>query len=81
MIIIFGVMILNGKKTNGWSTIQNSCVGITKSSSNIRSDGRCVSSYDNANCHTGYCCSKYGYCGKSKDHCGSGCQGKFDKCS
>ncbi|ORX82974.1 hypothetical protein BCR32DRAFT_292287 [Anaeromyces robustus] len=31
-------------------------------------------------CHTGYCCSKYGHCGKSKDYCEKGCQGNFGKC-
>jgi len=79
----------NGQKTEKWNTLKNICVSrykkntsnSTNSTSTPRSDNRCGSSYGNASCHTGYCCSKYGYCGKSKDHCGSGCQGKFGKCS
>ncbi|KAF2024409.1 glycoside hydrolase/deacetylase [Setomelanomma holmii] len=29
----------------------------------------------------GNCCSKYGWCGPSTDHCGSGCNGGFGTCS
>ncbi|PUZ66089.1 hypothetical protein GQ55_3G278500 [Panicum hallii var. hallii] len=25
-------------------------------------------------CPNNLCCSKYGYCGRSRDHCGTGCQ-------
>jgi len=32
-------------------------------------------------CTDGYCCSKYGYCGKTDDHCGIGCQANFGKCN
>ena len=43
-----------------------------------RSDGRCGSSFGGATCDPngayGGCCSSYGYCGKSTDHCGAGCQ-------
>ncbi|KAL6652469.1 hypothetical protein ACP70R_011394 [Stipagrostis hirtigluma subsp. patula] len=28
----------------------------------------------NCNCQPGFCCSKYGYCGKSGDYCGDGCR-------
>jgi len=28
----------------------------------------------------GYCCSKYGFCGNSADHCGLGCQPLFGHC-
>jgi len=31
-------------------------------------------------CKSGYCCSKWGYCGTSKKHSGYGCQTPFDKC-
>jgi len=34
-------------------------------------DGRCPDSK---------CCSKYGYCGTSEKHCGTGCQSEFGKC-
>lgn len=32
-------------------------------------------------CASGYCCSQYGWCGKSKDYCGVGCQKGFGKCN
>jgi len=28
----------------------------------------------------GYCCSQYGYCGATTDHCGTGCQSDFGEC-
>ena len=33
-------------------------------------------------CKKGYCCSKYGYCGKTKDYCSikNGCQNSFGGC-
>jgi len=33
-------------------------------------------------CPKGYCCSKYGYCGKTDEYCyvGNGCQHRFGKC-
>ncbi|KAH6574323.1 hypothetical protein BASA62_002503 [Batrachochytrium salamandrivorans] len=31
-------------------------------------------------CEVGVCCSKYGVCGTTKDHCEAGCQSKFGSC-
>jgi peptidoglycan/xylan/chitin deacetylase (PgdA/CDA1 family) len=31
-------------------------------------------------CPPGYCCSEYGYCGTTDDHCGTGCQPKYGTC-
>jgi len=31
-------------------------------------------------CASGYCCSQYGWCGKTKDYCGTGCQKGYGKC-
>jgi len=31
-------------------------------------------------CKKGECCSKYGWCGKTDDYCGKGCQSEFGKC-
>jgi len=31
-------------------------------------------------CASGYCCSKYGWCGNFKNYCGIGCQKGFGKC-
>ncbi|KAL6620840.1 hypothetical protein LY90DRAFT_708252 [Neocallimastix californiae] len=32
-------------------------------------------------CAEGLCCSEFGYCGNTADHCGVGCQSKFGKCN
>ncbi len=45
----------------------------------ISTDGKCGEEY--GKCPSGQCCSKYGYCGKSKDYCESGCQSDFGKCN
>ncbi|ORX41995.1 hypothetical protein BCR36DRAFT_416399 [Piromyces finnis] len=31
-------------------------------------------------CASNLCCSKYGWCGKTKDHCSTGCQKAFGQC-
>ncbi|KAI9841280.1 MAG: hypothetical protein M1837_000816 [Sclerophora amabilis] len=47
----------------------------------VRSDGRCGTEFENAYCDAdgdfGGCCSQYGYCGKTPEHCqpSKGCQG------
>jgi len=47
------------------------------------STGRCGKDYGGAVCKSGYCCSKYGYCGTTEDHCEltKGCQSEFGDCS
>lgn len=35
-------------------------------------DGKCGEGY--GSCDPDECCSKYGWCGTSEEHCGSGCQ-------
>ncbi|KAF8418104.1 Cupredoxin [Tirmania nivea] len=40
-------------------------------------DGRCGADFSRSICQgwpAGECCSQYGWCGKTKDHCGAGCQ-------
>ena len=41
---------------------------------------RCGKDYG-LSCASGYCCSKYGYCGKTEEYCGVGCQSNFGKCN
>jgi len=41
---------------------------------------RCGKGYD-LSCASGYCCSKYGYCGKTEEYCGTGCQSEYGKCN
>jgi len=40
--------------------------------------GRCGSTF--GECPDNLCCSQYGYCGDSVDHCGTGCQLSFGRC-
>jgi len=44
----------------------------------VSTNGRC--GIDDGVCPSGKCCSKYGYCGNSDDHCGKGCQSEFGEC-
>ncbi|KAG4081825.1 hypothetical protein H8356DRAFT_1752422 [Neocallimastix lanati (nom. inval.)] len=47
----------------------------------IFSSDKCGSKKDGIYmCKRNYCCSKYGYCGKSSDYCDSGCQSRYGKC-
>jgi len=41
-------------------------------------NGRCGSK--DGKCPNNECCSKYGYCGRSEKHCGTGCQSEFGQC-
>ncbi|KAF6825584.1 Chitin deacetylase-like protein 9 [Colletotrichum musicola] len=53
------------------------------SNSNPSRDGSCGGT-NRYNCQgTGYgdCCSTWGFCGNTTDHCDSGCQGSFGRCS
>lgn len=43
-------------------------------------DGKCGSAGSNQNCGTQFCCSQFGFCGTTLDHCGVGCQSSFGKC-
>ena len=47
----------------------------------ILSSDKCGSKKDGIYmCKRNYCCSKYGYCGKSSAYCDSGCQSRYGKC-
>ncbi|OUM57352.1 carbohydrate-binding module family 18 protein [Piromyces sp. E2] len=48
-------------------------------SSTTYTNERCGPAY--GSCDEGNCCSKFGWCGKSNDHCGTGCQSEFGKCN
>jgi len=45
----------------------------------VSTNGKCGA--EDGKCPNGKCCSKYGYCGTSDKHCGSGCQSEFGKCN
>ena len=46
----------------------------------ILSSDKCGSKKDGIYmCKRNYCCSKYGYCGKSSAYCDSGCQSRYGK--
>ncbi|OUM60810.1 carbohydrate-binding module family 18 protein [Piromyces sp. E2] len=48
----------------------------------IYSRDKCGPNHGNAKCDPGFCCSEYGWCGKSEDHCSlkKGCQPNFGTC-
>nr|AMJ52403.1 hypothetical protein [Rhizophagus clarus] len=43
-------------------------------------DGKCGPTGNNQSCGTQFCCSQFGFCGTSTDHCGTGCQASYGKC-
>jgi len=43
-------------------------------------NGRCGPDYGKC-ANSNQCCSKYGYCGTTSDHCGAGCQDDYGSCS
>ncbi|ORX49023.1 hypothetical protein BCR36DRAFT_292216 [Piromyces finnis] len=42
-------------------------------------DGRCGKDFRKS-CPNGQCCSKYGWCGTTKDYCSTGCQKSYGTC-
>ena len=48
----------------------------------LTSSDRCGKDYDNLKCDSGLCCSQYGHCGNSEEHCSldKKCQPYFGKC-
>jgi len=51
------------------------------STSVVSTNGKCGPKNGNTVCPAGKCCSKYGWCGTSDDHCKAGCQSEFGKCT
>jgi hypothetical protein len=49
----------------------------------VSTDGSCAgtSGYTCAGSSFGNCCSRYKWCGSSKDHCGTGCNSAFGSCA
>jgi len=45
----------------------------------ISTNGKCGP--EDGKCPDSKCCSKYGYCGTSDKHCGTGCQSEFGQCT
>jgi len=83
----FGVCF-NSSNTSNTSTKRNTTTKkstttkkttTTKRSTSTVKD-RCGASYGGACANANLCCSKYGYCGSSEAHCGSGCQSEFGIC-
>jgi len=50
----------------------------SSASKKVSTNGQCGG--NNGVCPNDLCCSKYGYCGTSDAHCGTGCQSEFGKC-
>ncbi|KAF4830322.1 Lectin-C [Colletotrichum tropicale] len=59
------------------------CTTTSSSSTKISPDGTCggINAYTCTGGSFGNCCSQWGYCGNSDDHCLNGCQSKFGDCS
>lgn len=63
----------------GCQTTFGACTG---SGSDVSTDGSCGKNGKTCKGSTfGDCCSANGYCGKTSDHCGAGCQSSFGTCS
>ncbi|OUM63738.1 carbohydrate-binding module family 18 protein [Piromyces sp. E2] len=46
----------------------------------ISKNGRCGPDFG-TKCGSGQCCSKYGHCGTTSEHCNAGCQSEFGVCN
>ena len=47
---------------------------LTLSAISAHAQQRCGAEFGTALCDGGLCCSKWGFCGATPDHCGAGCQ-------
>jgi len=74
----FKLNVKTGSSSSSGSSGGSSSSG-SSSSGKISSDGRCGP--DHGNCPSGQCCSKYGYCGTSTDHCVKYCLSEYGSCS
>jgi len=63
----------------GCQSAFGSCNNDDSASTVISTNGKCGK--EHGRCPNGYCCSKYGWCGTSSAHCGSGCQSEFGTCN
>ncbi|OUM61200.1 carbohydrate-binding module family 18 protein [Piromyces sp. E2] len=78
---ITGVRMGQGKKTTTTTTTIKRKTTTKKSTptSTGGSTDRCGKEFG-ISCASGLCCSKYGWCGTTGDHCGTGCQKGYGKC-
>jgi len=61
------------------STTVTAATFMSNTSTTISTNGRCGPIY--GICPNNLCCSQYGYCDNSPDHCGIGCQSDFGRCN
>ncbi|ORX46003.1 glycoside hydrolase/deacetylase [Piromyces finnis] len=67
------------KKTSVKKTTATTKMATTTKKATVTStNGRCGTEF--GSCPEGQCCSQYGYCGVSSDHCTTGCQSSFGQC-
>jgi len=69
----------NSKSKSGGSSSSSSSSSSGSRSISTSTDGKCGPN-NGKNCHTGECCSKYGYCGKDEDYCGKNCLNEYGHC-
>ncbi|KAF2877526.1 hypothetical protein BDV95DRAFT_150887 [Massariosphaeria phaeospora] len=63
------------------SSITVSSTATARPTIEISRDARCGPGYTCKGSKFGDCCSQYGWCGRTKDYCGNGCQLAFGTCS
>jgi len=68
---------------NGCQSEFGRCNTSTSATVTISLDGKCGPNNNNQVCSNNECCSKYGYCGGSDEHCliANGCQSEFGRCN
>ncbi|KAI6750793.1 hypothetical protein HG530_014243 [Fusarium avenaceum] len=70
-----------GKTDDHCSAGCQSRFGTCAAETNISTDGKCGTNWKTCKgSKFGDCCSAQGWCGKEKDHCGTGCQSQFGTC-
>lgn len=71
--------VISGLPSGSNNVLLNNGKHIVYSKNDKYKNGVCGLSAGNRKC-SNECCSKYGYCGVSDDHCYSGCQSQFGIC-
>ncbi|PNP59769.1 hypothetical protein THARTR1_00648 [Trichoderma harzianum] len=72
-----------GNNTNPWTPPINNTDPIETPKPNVSTNQRCGGEGGGTTCKGslfGDCCSFFGYCGRSKEHCGTGCDPNFGDC-
>ena len=77
----FGKCKVSTTTTTKTTTKTTTTKGDSIETGNVSTDGKCGPKNNNTICPDNKCCSKYGYCGETDAHCGTGCQSNFGTCN